>query len=199
MITTKFKIKRPKIDPAKLQNVLNTGQELLTAIDVIPKKLNEKYNKRVKFDLELMGENAVAAFYDSYSPHIYSRQEGLLTAFKVTANDDEWKMEVGPEFMSGEYAAGTEYVYVNSFEKGWHGGAINGPEHPEPGTPWWRTPFPELTYWKSPAARGPAPLDKIIEEDPDGYIDKKTQEYIEEKERLRKPYLDAFINAINNL
>lgn len=199
MVTTKFKTKVPKVDPAKLQKFLNAGQDLLTAIDIIPKKLNAKYNPRVKFDLELMGENAVRAFYDSYSPYIYSRQEGLLSAFKVTANDDEWKIEVGAEFMTGHYDAGTEYVYINSFEKGWHGGAINGPDHPEPGTPWWRTPFPELTYWKSPAARGPSPLEELIAADPDGYIDQKIQEYIEEKEMLRKPFVDAFFAALNDL
>ena len=199
MVTEKFKMKVPKVDPAKLQKFLNAGQDLLTAIDIIPKKLNAKYNPRVKFDLELMGENAVRAFYDSYSPYIYSRQEGLLSAFKVTANDDEWKIEVGAEFMTGHYDAGTEYVYINSFEKGWHGGAIDGPDHPEPGTPWWRTPFPELTYWKSPAARGPSPLEELIAADPDGYIDQKIQEYIEEKEMLRKPFVDAFFAALNDL
>jgi len=137
---------------------LNAANNLTNAMEIATNRLNAKYNKRVKFNLELMAERAVDAFYESYDPNMYVRQEGLYKGYKITVNNDEWSIDTGSQYMETDYDAGKEYVFTNSFEKGWHGGAIDGPDHPEPGTPWWRA----YGEWYKRAARGPSP-ERLLE------------------------------------
>ena len=40
-----------------------------------------------------------------------------------------------------------EYIFDNSFLEGWHGGADKGPNHPFPGYPMYREPYPYYTNW----------------------------------------------------
>lgn len=115
-----------------------------------------------------MGERAVDAFYESYTPHIYKRNESLYTAYKITVDENEWSLDIDE---NGGYLTGTNYdsnyVYINSFVEGYHGGAVNGPDHPEPGIPWWKF----HGEWLKPATRGPSILKLIEKENPAEYID----------------------------
>lgn len=195
MIKKKFK---KKIKVKKFSNwddLYNAGENLLKAMELIAEQLNEKYNKRVKFNLELMLERAVDQFYESYTPNMYSRQEGLYDAGKITANDSEWSIDTddGYNYMSGSYDAGAEYVFVNSFLKGYHGGAIDGPEHPNPGQPWWKI----YDEWYKPATRGPSPEKLLEAQNPDEYIQQQTDEYVDESLKKMQPYVDEFIEQIN--
>ena len=96
--------------------------------------------------------------------------------------------------MKTDYEAGKEYVYVNSFEKGYHGGSIGGPDHPEPGVPWWKL----HGEWYKPATRGPAP-DQLIGEEGQNYIDEQEQEYENEWNRIIRPYFNKVMIAAKNL
>lgn len=127
-----------------------------------------------------MVERAVDKFYESYTPNMYSRKEGLYKGAKVTADDSTWRLDTGSEFMTTSYKVATEYIYSNSFENGFHGGADSGPGHPEPGTPWWKA----YGEWYMPATSGPAPEDSISAEDPSGYINEQQQQYLADFDRL---------------
>ena len=192
MITEKHQYKTTIEIQRDTSKIDQTFDRLMEAIDKINRKLNEKYNKRVKFNLELMVENAADAFYDSYSPHMYQRQLGLYNGAKVNADDDDWSIEFGPQFMQTNYAAGIGYVYWNSFENGFHGGAVDGPEHPEPGTPWWKV----HGIWYKPAPKGPSIKDGIIDQDPAGYITQQDDAYCDEAKSLIMPYLNEYIQAL---
>lgn len=193
MITKKVKIKNVIDRSVALQNLKNAAQNLLNAIDSATNQLNKKYNNRVRFNLELMGERAVDAFYESYSPNMYSRQEGLYKAVKVIANDDEWSIDSGAEYMETDYKVGKDYVYVNSFEKGWHGGAIDGPDHPEPGIPWWKA----YGEWYRRATRGPSPDQLLEEQNPQEYIDEQEEQWDKEWNKIVTPYYKQFMVALS--
>lgn len=157
-------------------------------------KLNLKYNKRVKFNLELILERAVDQFYESYGPSIYRRKLDLYNAKKITVDDDTWEFETGAEYMKFGHRVPNDYIYVNSFEQGYHGGAIDGPNHPDPGTPWWKI----YGEWYMPATQGPAP-DDLIGDEAQQYIDEQEQQYEDEWNRIVKPYYNKFMNAMNSL
>lgn len=200
MIKQKFNIEievqNPYIARAKiLLSALKTFKQAFLSIE---DKLNSKYNKKVGSQLRVIAKSAVDKFYESYEPHIYKRGEGLYTAFKVIANDEEWTLKTGPEFMKRDYKAGKEYVYINSFEQGFHGGAIDGPKHPDPGTPYWRKPPPDYTFWGKPATQGPAPQDLIDAENPGGYIEQQEDEYFSDFKILIQPYLNNLLAALND-
>lgn len=50
------------------------------------------------------------------------------------------------------HRVGNDYIYEYIFKQGYHGGAIDGPEHPAPGTPYWRTGF-NFSEWGRPAPK----------------------------------------------
>lgn len=193
MITKKFDVEVKLNKKESLQKLLGVAQEFITALTTIKSRLDAKYNKRVKFNLELMVEHAVDAFYDSYAPHMYDRQEDLYNAAKVIVNDEEWSIDLGPQYMKGSHKIGNDYIYVNSFTYGYHGGAIDGPDHPDPGTPWWKL----HGKWYLPATQGPSPEEAIEAEDPQGYIEEQEQAYVEESISLASPYFDKFLAALN--
>lgn len=182
-----------------VQQVIAAAEELYVAIDRTTELLNAKYNKRVKFNLELIIERAVDKFYESYSPTMYGRQEGLYTAKKITVNDEEWSFDTGPTYMTTSYGGedggvGTDYIYINSFEQGFHGGAIGGPDHPEPGVPWWKA----HGEWYKPATQGPAP-DSLINPEAQNYIDEQEQAYEDEWVKIIQPYYKKFMDLYNTL
>lgn len=93
------------------------------------------------------------------------------------------------------------YIYENSFVRGWHGGAIDarkGPPHPDPGTPWWKAPVGEYTYWLSPAAQGPSP-EEIIDDEFDNTIEPIEEAYGDEACDLLEMYVGRLENVLSNL
>lgn len=183
------------INTSGWENFANVCQDALDASQLIFTRIRPKYNKRVKFNLELIAERAVEVFYESYDPpHVYSRQEGLLKAFKVIATNDEWSLETGAEYIQASYRVGTDYVFENSFVRGYHGGAIGGPKHPSPGTPWWKL----YGKWYKPATKGPAPED-LINKEVDNYLEEAEQAYGDEAVDFIKPYIDKARIALNRI
>lgn len=161
---------------------------------MIDEKLTQKYHKRLKFNLELMIEHATDAFYDSYSPKMYSRQEGLYKGAKAIVEWDDWSIDIGPEHMETSYDAGVDYVFWNSFQNGFHGGAVDGPDHPEPGTPWWRA----HGIWSRPAAQGPSIEEGILNQDPSSYIAEQKQMYSDEARRNAEPCVQEYMQVLTN-
>ncbi len=174
------------------------ADDMIDAANVVINKIRPKYNKKAKFALELLGDHAVTQFYDSYGPHVYNRKEDLFNAYKVTANNQEWYIETGQEFMHGGHRASNETIYKNSFELGWHGGAFDSKkgDHPSPGTPYWRAPVGQYTYWLSPAIQGPSPKE-IISSELNEYLEPIEQQYGDEACDFLEKYIKKFESVLD--
>lgn len=105
---------------------------------------------------------AINAFYGSYSPKYYKRSYSLRYMIYGEINNNIFNVAVGnevPSYHGHHHVGDEEYIYINSFQHGYHGGAIDGPNHPSPGTPYWRKPYPQYTRWGHAAPSGPSPYD----------------------------------------
>lgn len=96
--------------------------------------------------------------------------------------------------MKKKHQFGNEYIFWNSFQNGFHGGAVDGPGHPDPGTPWWKF----HGRWYKPAASGPQIESAIIPE-VDAYVAEQAQAMVDEYDTKMQPFLDKVIDAINTL
>ena len=120
-----------------------------------------KYGKECKDALR----SSIEQFYDDYTPHVYKRQEGLLTAFRINADGT---YDFDGNLISGYHRVGKDYLFDLAFQRGYHGGADKNKNgwysyHPDPGTPYWRKPVPEYTEWGDPAAKT-TPILEIVNE-----------------------------------
>ena len=129
-------------------------------------KINDKYYKIGKSDLEYIARKTVDEFYDDYEPLMYERYGDLYNAYKLTASKQpngmfSFEILYDWSFMHYTHRVSNEYIYENSFIYGWHGGARTGPNHPNSGEAWWREPSPYYTNWKSPASQSEPVKEKI--------------------------------------
>lgn len=186
-------------DTSKEDAFKNAIRDAMNALRSIDDELNAKYNPKVERKLKYIGNDAVTQFYDSYEPRIYDRSESLFKAYKPIVNEDEWALDVDASYIPSSYhGEKNDYIFQNSFLEGFHGGDRNGDNHPNPGEPWWKTPYPIFDHWYIPAAKGPAPM---------GIIEKEVAECINEmsdafnKDKLKKfmPYIKAIKEARQNL
>lgn len=153
----------------ELKQVLHVVEDAKKKIE----KMNEVYPKRYYDELNEIGLDVVTRWYASYEPFTYNRHLGLKKAFRVDLNGLDYRVDFSPEYMDDVYDVSKEYIYENSFVEGYHGGARDGFDHPNPGIPYWRTPYPQLSNWGRPAKKSMSPYytmrrrmqDKIMEID----------------------------------
>ena len=127
-------------------------------------KMNEKYPKLYQTELDELGKTIIAQWYASYDPIYYQRTRSLYHAFDVSLDGSLLVIDFDREYMdnyiSRQY---NEWIYENSFENGYHGGAI--PKDGSRGNiPYWRTPYPELTRWGRPAIYSFSPFNRLYKE-----------------------------------
>ena len=111
-----------------------------------------------------IGRLAVWKWYRSYSPKYYERKKTLYYGFKIEREGYKMRLHFGPEEMYHVHFVDKidpTYIYENSFIGGYHGGAIDGENHPNPGIPYWRTPPPNYPYWSFPAKHDESPYKRI--------------------------------------
>lgn len=111
-------------------------------------------------DLQTIANRVADDFYSDYNPKEYDRDFSLYDIFetKLKAGEDgNWSLSYNFEESYMNYRSGydgEDGLYDLVFRQGWHGGATDGPNHPAPGTAYWRYPGPYYTDWyHSPAAR----------------------------------------------
>ena len=75
----------------------------------------------------------------------------LLNVYDVKPLSGEINVNLSSDELGG-HRVGNDYIYEYIFKQGYHGGAIDGPEHPAPGTPYWRTGF-NFSEWGRPAPK----------------------------------------------
>ena len=113
------------------------------------------------------------------SPVYYSRTGGMYELMTPTYNSQKIDWEYDPSVMnSSNGTLSSNELYEMVFKQGWHGGAPSGPDHPSPGTPYWRTPYPYYSHWSQPAARADSPYDRF-EREFDEYLDTEADELIQ--------------------
>lgn len=169
------------LDTASIDAALGVIDELTMEIPRIVVDINEKYDKRIKFNLELIADNAVDDYYQDYNPHVYDRLEDLYHTYKVIITDDERKIDLSPSYMHGGHRVSNDYIFYTMFVKGYHGGAsvvnkYDGYDY------YWRTPVGIYSDWYStPAPKSKSVYDKIKRE---------TDKYIEEAEAQEQQEID---------
>lgn len=144
-------------------------RDIIAAINAVKKaktkleKMNEKYPKLYKEELEETGKHVIAEWYASYNPIYYNRNRSLYHAFRVNLDGLNYSVDFDAAFI------GNEIIFENSFMEGYHGGARSGvtelgEPHPAPGIPYWKTPIPEFTHWGRPALRSFSPYTRMTAE-----------------------------------
>lgn len=129
--------------------------------------LRSKYYRKLKNDIEEIAHNAVADYYKYPSKH-YRRSHSLYKAYKIKTNDKDKSVTIhfDGSYLEPYHPGLGEYIYEWMFggdghDGGYHGGAVKGEFHPNPGTPWLREPIPfdgnppmrfiKGDYWLKPA------------------------------------------------
>lgn len=110
-------------------------------------------------------KSAVDTFYKEY-PAKYNRKHDLHNAYDVGIRDG-WDLFVsfGSDLMKYSHHQSNEFIYVNSFEKGYHGGSFGVDKFGDiAAVPYWRTPPGMFTHWYPagfPAPRSVSPYKTI--------------------------------------
>lgn len=136
-------------------------------------------------------DQAVKAFYSSYYPRYYKRKYSLRYMAYPLIEDNEFFMDLGvdnPGYFA-KHHQDEEYIYENSFQRGYHGGAYHN------GVPTWRTPYPTYEVWGWEAPQGPSPY-LIIK---DGWSSFLSGEALSIQAKNRKIALAKYHGAFKSL
>ena len=178
-----------------LKRLRKSVQQTRTAMDNMKKendKLTEKFIRKAKENLKYIATTAIDKFYEDYEPHFYERTWELYNTYKITVTEDDWSIDFDSSWMGDTHRAEPEFIFENSFIRGWHGGGTSGDDHPEPGVPYWRWPdvtiyteyggkikaFSHESPWFTPALRSPSPYKEIVRKS-NLYMDLEIAKYYE--------------------
>lgn len=170
-------------------------RDILSAINNVKKakvkieEMNKRYPKKYKEELEMIGDDVITQWYSTYDPIFYNRSGDLYDAFRVNLDGVNYRVDFDSSLMDGN-----EYIFENSFMKGYHGGAISGDGHPNPGIPYWRTPHPWYYEWGRPAFRSFSPYNRMI-----NLMNKKIRKLDKEKQDEFDKIIEKVNNSINKL
>lgn len=133
----------------------------------------EKFKKNYVKEANRIARHYVFEWYCDYTPIYYHRKRTLYHAFRITYKDHEIIEHFGPEDMYPLHRVDSidpEYIYYNSFELGYHGGAISGVDpmgypHPNKGIPYYMKHNTEPPYqrWSRRAIKTNIPKRQIEE------------------------------------
>lgn len=140
-----------KINASNLNKAARKFRKLADSIETAEKKTNEEIPKKAAPEIENASRFAVEDWYMSFNPEYYERTESLLNVYDVKPLSGEINVNLSSDELGG-HRVGNNYIYEYIFKQGYHGGAIDGPEHPAPGTPYWRTGF-NFSEWGRPAPK----------------------------------------------
>ena len=161
-------------------------------IALVKKKANEAIRLATKDMVEYLNEeirkifiDVVNEFYNDYDPLTYERDYTLGTLLETEVLHGSnpglavWLEPTNMTTFRSGYD-GEDGLYDQVFRKGWHGGADMGPWHPDPLTPYWRTPHPGYYRWGRAAERmDPPPLELFQEKLREAFEGRFTDHYQE--------------------
>ena len=180
----------------KLIRLLNEAKD---ACKEEAKKIEKKYQSIIEKELNYRATNIIDRFYADYpDPHVYDRWGDLYNVFKVTVNDKVWEIKMSPNYMKYDHGVPNEYIYTLAFQYGYHGGAIDGEDHPAPGVPYYRT-FPNYKTWSRPAEFADFSPFREMQEMCEKYIDEIVDEMQAEYEKNMNKYFDKLEQQIEKV
>lgn len=179
--------------------------------------LNAKYAKIARKEFFKVFNDAIKEWYDAYQPKAYKKRKKSLYQIPYFDIDNSDKDNITATFGDDDpsrikrwHRVSDEYIYINSYLRGYHGGAdmlgdnpVPGYEMPHPhprtgpfgvnndsGVPYWRWPtkpkggFIRWQLWyPTPAVRTESP-DMIANRNWEFVKEQIEQEYNKEKEKL---------------
>ena len=152
----------------ELQRIYNLYEKSLKKLEVMKKQ----YVKDLKEGLNNAGKKVIDEWYSDYIPNSYRRIYSLYKAFRVQVKSNgQYSVSFSYKYMSSfnhnsntKKPINNEYIFDNSCLEGWHGGADKGPNHPFPGYPMYREPYPYYTNWYYIAEKSFSPYEQIMDE-----------------------------------
>lgn len=136
--------------------------------------LNKRYFDELDKKIQREIEYQVNSYY-AYDTE-YHRQYSLLEVcdYHMDKKKHILKIDFSASAIEAKHPGNGDYIYEwmfgGGFENpadkhgGWHGGAISGPYHPDPGTPWLRSPIDAPgDNWLRQASRTESPYIEIIQ------------------------------------
>lgn len=170
---------RIELDTKKLKRAIERSKNDIQSMKTKNEKLTTKFISKATDNLKYIASTSIDKFYEDYEPHFYQRTYDLYNTYRISVTEDEWKIDFDSSWMMNWHRVDEqdpEYIFENSFIRGWHGGALSGEGHPNPGVPYWRKPdvfvptatggsllmFSHQSPWLSPALKSPSPYEEIV-------------------------------------
>ncbi len=152
----------------ELQSIIKLYEKSLQKLQ----NMKPKYLEKIKKELNEVGKSVINDWYKEYSPNIYKRLGSLYKAFRVQVKKDgSYSVSFSSSYMKAfhhitnkKHPIDNEYIFQNSFMEGWHGGADKGKNHPFPGYPMYREPYPYFTRWYYIAEQSFSPYERMVDE-----------------------------------
>lgn len=162
-------------------------------------EMNKRYPALYVTELQELGKSIIAQWYASYDPIFYDRTRSLYKTYDIRIEDGEFLVvDFDAEYMN-EYGhrVSNSYIYENSFEKGFHGGADKDNKknkHPNPGIPYWRTPIGSFQQWGRPAIYTFSPYQRMNSE-----MRKKIKQITKQGQAEYDKVISRVENAVNKI
>lgn len=137
---------------------------LMTHIGEIMRQVRESTVRQAYNKVKSICKDAVDAFYSEGNTNEGGRTGDLYNAYDIGISDGQYlSLELGPDLMDGKHHQGAEFVYENSFVRGYHGGSAGTDRNDETvDTPHFRVPGGKWTYWGEPAPRSSSIRNRIV-------------------------------------
>lgn len=156
-LTKEITLTVPKQEKVNNKNTVSVQKLAQDIADVMDNLVAEKFYKKFIHIRQLVTN----AFYKDYYPLYYERHNYAIKYMMYPyIQNYEFCFELGvdtPIYRAWHKRTTEEYLYMNSFIGGYHGGYTHGSGHPKPGVPFWRTPVPSFERWGRPAKRMDTP------------------------------------------
>lgn len=189
---------------------MDSGLNIESKIEKIMQDAIEIARMDVVEKLEIMWENSIDRFYDSYDPSWYRRTHSTYKAsdafdslenhlFNPTdKNGYEIGIHISSDNIGDPYDAESEWVFKRTFEKGYHGYTIQEADE------WSRYKVSivgadgkryTVHSWKKPPRKRLQKM-KVLKPTPKADMDTKFKKF--KKNELKEVVKDAFVEAIEN-
>ena len=167
----------------EIKQLIKDALEVKENAKKIKQDVAKEAASQVYEDLDSIFIACIDKFYADYDPTFYRREGSLYHTYELTNKNGVISRNFGAQYMPQSYEhshrVSNQYIYDQMFLQGYHGGAHTiasekveqWGEHPEDGTPWYRTPHPSrgvknpYNRWSSRSAKqSTAPADDIREQ-----------------------------------
>lgn len=167
--------------------------QVQTVLKEVRRRTYIEFFTLLKSKVENMYRDAIDEFYEDYDPLYYRRRNSLYDLIDITLGKDSLTIEFDPSKIT--YRDGTggneNGLYDLVFRQGYHGGSTKDTKgtHPNPGVPYWRTPYLLYSYWGQRAAKAPiSPL-----------LNFKLKLYKYQKSELQKDFDELWKKNVSNI